>query len=305
MDSITHALLVATLLAAAGAQEFIIFGILGAVILDADILFTLVSRKRPSLYMYIHGGAAHSIVGSMVMAVGVYSIFFIVSVSAGAVIQVPIVFQFGIAAVLCTIAGAWVHVALDYLATPGIPIFWPRSERKYTAGIFAGPSFFMIVVSWTFLILLIFGIIPVSLLWTYGVLFLVFLCVRSTIRIIAFIRLPGDTYPTFNPLRWMVIRNNGGSWSAGFFSLTGKALGEAKTYPERTGVTEDDMSEIEFIPEVRRVQVPFLFHGRRTKWRDDYRKRSVAGRRDDQVSSLLRKSHHRERWKYCQQLIAA
>jgi inner membrane protein len=259
VDSITHALLVATLLAAAGAQEFIVFGILGAVILDADILFTLVSRNRPSLYMYIHGGAAHSIVGSTVMAVVAYSLFFIVWVSAGAAFWFPVVFQFGIAAVLCTVGGAWVHVALDYLATPGIPLFWPRSKRKYTAGIFAGPSFFMIVVSWTFLILMISGIIPVSFLWIYGALFLVFLCARSVIRMIAFVRLPRYTYPTFNPLRWMVIRKEGSSWSAGFFSLSGTAFGEAKTYPEYTGVTEDDMKEIEFIPEVRRVRYHSYF----------------------------------------------
>jgi inner membrane protein len=259
VDSITHALLVATLLAAAGAQEFIVFGILGAVILDADVLFTLVSGNRPSLYMYIHGGAAHSIVGSTVMAIAAYSTFFIVWVSAVAAFQVQVVFQFGIAAILCTIAGAWVHIALDYLATPGIPVFWPRSERKYTAGIFAGPSFFMIVVSWTFLILLIPGIIPLSLLWIYGALFLVFLCARSTIRMIAFVRLPRHTYPTFNPLHWMVIRNDGGCWSAGFFLITGGVFGEAKTYSEYTGVTEGDMKEIEFIPEVRRVRYHSYF----------------------------------------------
>ena len=65
VDSITHALLIATLLTASGAPGLIVFGILGAVILDADILFHLVSSKRPSLYMFIHGGAAHSIAGAV------------------------------------------------------------------------------------------------------------------------------------------------------------------------------------------------------------------------------------------------
>jgi inner membrane protein len=259
VDSITHALLVATLLTAAGAQEFIFFGILGAVILDADILFTLVSRDRPSLYMFIHGGAAHSIVGSTIMAGGAYLIFSIAWVSAGAVFHFPVMFPFGVPAVLCTIVGAWVHLALDYLATPGIPIFWPRSERKYTAGIFAGPSFFMIIISWTFLVLLIARIMPISLLWTYGVLFFVFLCARSIIRIIAFIRLPASTYPTFNPLRWMVIGKGGNSWSAGFFSLAGRTVGEVKIYPEYTGVSERELKGIESIPEVRRVRYHSYF----------------------------------------------
>ena len=77
MDSITHALLIATLLTASGAPGLIVFGILGAVILDADILFHLVSSKRPTLYMFIHGGAAHSIAGAIGDgSAGIWNIFF-------------------------------------------------------------------------------------------------------------------------------------------------------------------------------------------------------------------------------------
>lgn len=252
-------MLVATLLTLAGLQEFVIFGIIGAVILDADILFTFVSRRRPQLYMYIHGGAAHSIVGSAVLAACAYIIFLIVSVSAGLAFPSPDYYQFGVIAFLCTVCGAWVHVALDYLATPGIPLFWPVSEKKYTAGIFAGPSFFMIIVSWTFLILLIAKVLPISFLWVYGALFIVFLIVRGGIRAIAYIRLPADTYPTFNSLRWMVLRKEEGSWHAGFFTLTGKETGTAKTYPENNGVADEVLRAIESIPEVRRVRYHSYF----------------------------------------------
>ena len=259
MDSITHALLVATLLTLAGQQEFIIFGIIGAIILDADILFTIVSRKRPELYLYIHGGAAHSIVGSAIMAACAYVIFFVVSVSTGLMVPSPIYYQFGITAFLCTIGGAWLHVTLDYLATPGIPLFWPGSEKKYTAGIFAGPSFFMIIVSWTFLILLILGVVPLTLLWIYGALFIVFLIVRGGIRAIAYFRLPADTFPTFNALRWMVIRKENDSWWTSFFTITGKEAGMAKTYPAYDGVPAEDLKAIEAIPEVRRVRYHSYF----------------------------------------------
>ena len=244
---------------AAGGQEFIIFGVIGAVILDADILFTLISRNRPSLYMYIHGGAAHSILGSAVMAICAYFIFYIFSVFSGGVLHYPVPFHFGLPAAACTVGGAWLHVVLDYLATPGIPLFWPRSDEKYTVGVFAGPSFFMIVVSWTFLILLVLGRVSLSFLWIYGTLFLAFLFLRGAIRVIAFSRLPGDSFPTFNPLRWMVLRKEGASWSAGFFSLTGGSVGGIKNYPESTGVTADDLKKIETIPEVRRVRYNSYF----------------------------------------------
>ena len=236
-----------------------IFGILGAVVLDADILFTLVSRNRPSWYMYIHGGAAHSITGSAVMAACAYCIFFLVSLFSGTVLHYPLDVPFGLTAAACTIGGAWMHVILDYLATPGIPLFWPRSDKKYTAGIFAGPSFFMIAVSWTFLILLIPGIITLSFLWIYGALFLAFLFVRGTVRVIAFCRLPNDTFPTFNPLHWMVIRKEGMSWSAGLFSLTGRIIGGIKTYPEYTGVAAEDLEKLATLPEVRRVRYHSYF----------------------------------------------
>lgn len=103
------------------------------------------------------------------------------------------------------------------------------------------------------------GVVPLSLLWSYGALFIVFLVIRGSIRAIAFIRLPPDTYPTFNPLRWMVIRKEGGSWVAGFFSLTGTATGMTKTYQESDGVTADDLKAIESIPEVRRVRYHSYF----------------------------------------------
>jgi len=259
VDSITHALLVAALLTAVGSQEFVLFGILGAVILDADILFTFISRNRPSLYLYIHGGAAHSILGSTIMAVCAYIVFFLLSIIVTGTMHYPAIFTFGILALVCTVCGAWSHIALDYLATPGIPLFWPLSEKKYTAGIFAGPSFFMIIVSWIFIVLLVAGIIPLTYLPVYGIIFLVFLCIRSMIRIIAFVRVSGDTYPTFNPLRWMVIRKEGGSWSTGLFSLNGGTVGEVKYYPENTGITTDELRKIETLPEVRRVRYHSYF----------------------------------------------
>ena len=45
--------------------------------------------------------------------------------------------MFGFAAVL---AGALLHLAIDVLACPGIPLLAPVADRKYTMGILPGPS---------------------------------------------------------------------------------------------------------------------------------------------------------------------
>jgi inner membrane protein len=259
VDSITHALLVATLFMDIGIPEYIIFAILGAVILDADILFTLVSKNRPSLFMYIHGGAVHSIAGSAGLAAIAYGVFYLLVMSAGIIFGLPISFPFGAFALICTISGAWAHIALDILATPGVPLFWPGSYKKYTAGIFAGPSFVMTAISWTFLILLFLGIFPLSSLPGYGILFLAYLSASVIVRIIAAASVTGSSFPTFNPLRWMVISQAPGSWSVGFFSLPDRVIGEIKTYPEYTGVNADEVKKIEEIPEVQRVRYHSYF----------------------------------------------
>jgi inner membrane protein len=44
---------------------------------------------------------------------------------------------YGFAAIL---GGALSHLAIDTLACPGIPLFAPFSDRKYTVGILPGPS---------------------------------------------------------------------------------------------------------------------------------------------------------------------
>ena len=73
MDSLTHALIAAILAYALGFPQLLPFVVLGAVIIDADILFSLLSRHHPSLYLFIHGGIAHSFAGAVVMAVLAYA----------------------------------------------------------------------------------------------------------------------------------------------------------------------------------------------------------------------------------------
>ena len=65
MDSLTHALTAAVLAYVLGIPELMPFLVLGAVIIDADILFSRVSDSNPRLYLFTHGGMAHSIGGAV------------------------------------------------------------------------------------------------------------------------------------------------------------------------------------------------------------------------------------------------
>jgi len=259
VDSLTHALLVVSLLIAIGAPELVPFGILGAVILDADVLFYLISSKRPGLYLFIHGGAAHSIAGAACMAIAAYGIMYVVTRVVEHFFLLTFPFTFNLLALAAVIGGAMVHLALDFLASPGIPLFWLLKDTKYTLGIFAGPSVVMMLISWTFIILFVAGLVPISGLITYGILFLAYFTFSLTIRIAAAIKIRGKTYPTINPLKWLVIEKETDSWSLKFIDLiTGCDTGN-RTWPALQRVTEEDMDQVSDIPEIRRVRYHSCF----------------------------------------------
>lgn len=260
MDSITHALLVASLLTAIGAPELIPFGILGAVIPDADLIFHLVSSKRPPLYIFTHGGAAHSIAGAAGMAVIAYgTVYLLVLAGVSFFWDFTLPFTVTLAGITVVIAGALLHIVLDFLASPGIPLLWPWKETKYTCGVFAGPSAVMIAISLAFLILFIAGIIRIPGLIVYGVLFLVYLAISITIRIAAMKRMNGMTFPTINPLIWLAIEKYKDLWSLKLVNLmTGYESGN-RTWPALSGVTQEDIGLISDIPAVRRVRYHSCF----------------------------------------------
>ena len=242
-----------------GVTVLIPFGILGAVIPDLDILFYLVSSKRPHLYMFIHGGLAHSLSGAAAIAIIAYGILYVLIRTIEYFFHITLPVTFTLLALIAVIAGAMTHVALDFLASPGIPLFWPWKETRYTPGIFAGPSPIMIFISLGFIILYIAGLIPVSGLKIYGSLFLAYLAISVMIRIAATLKIKGKTHPTINPLKWRVIEKENNSWSLKFVDLlTGRDTGN-RTWPALQGVTEEDIARISDIPEVRRVRYHSAF----------------------------------------------
>ena len=259
MDSITHALLAASLLAVIGAPALIPFGILGAVIPDADLIFHLVSSKRPPLYMFTHGGAAHSIAGAAGMAVIAYGTLYLLVLSGVYFLNFTLPFTVTLLGIPVVIAGALLHITLDFLASPGIPLFWPWNETKYTCGVFAGPSAVMIVISLAVFLLFIAGIVKIPGLIVYGVLFLVYLAISVIIRIAAARRITGMTCPTINPLIWLAIEKSQNFWSLKFVNLlTGNESGN-RTWPALSGVTQEDIDLISDIPAVRRVRYHSCF----------------------------------------------
>ncbi len=249
MDSVTHALAASSLLLALGHPELVPFAALGSISMDFDVLLMWFPERNPKYYVFTHGGFTHSICGSLLIG----SIVF--TAVAGITLAGPAAWLFGaglgIPGLLALLAGALTHVLCDFLAYPGIPILYPFTDRKYTIGIFAGPSLFLIAVSWTYLVALLLSLATVAEYQYWAMIFLGYVGFKALLKLYLAMTTDGATIPTKNPLRWFVIREEDGSYAIQSRHLLG-GLTEPRVFPKLQGVDTAEVEQYQDLPEVRR-----------------------------------------------------
>ncbi len=229
MDSLTHGLTAAILVYALGLPGLIPFAVAGAVILDADTFFARVFDGRPSLYLFTHGGIAHSLAGAAVMALPAWAVAALV---AAAVPFFPAVAA--PAAFAAVLGGALLHIGLDTLACPGLPLLAPWSDRKYTVGLLPGPSLLLFGVSIAFLVLLALGTIGFpGMILPYVAIICAFLAVRLAAFVLVRAKFAGAgrTIPRVSPFRWLVIRETPGG-------LDGRGVPVPERHDRARGLSE-------------------------------------------------------------------
>ena len=253
MDAFSHALIAYILFSSPGLIPLIPFAVLGSVIPDTDILFSVISDKNPSLYLFTHGGISHSIAGAFVLSLIAYgSVIMLVSAGITPVSAVTAAGANGFAAVL---AGALLHIVIDVSAIPGIPLLAPFSDRKYTLGILPGPSLLLAVAAFGMVVFTMLSLLTFSsAMVLYGITVVLYIAVRAGIFLIAAATLPGRKIPSINPFRWLVIQEDESSYVIRQYTLLRGYSDEIvfekfkNTDTRETGLTLQ-------IPEVRR----FLF----------------------------------------------
>ena len=251
MDSVTHAFFIAAILVYIGQPELILFGVMGAVMIDSDILYSKISDRSPALYVFTHGGFTHSLAG--VLVVGGATSAGILLVAATGLVPALTVAGISTAAIGAVFLGSFTHVALDFLAYPGIPVLYPVTDRKYTLGVFAGPSPVMMVVSWVYLILLVTGAATLAALSLWFGIFLFVVAVFSVLKIYMAITLKGESIPTFNPFRWYEIQETDDSFIFRCIALLRGSCGEKKFVKSRD-VPARDVARSAHDPEVKRLR---------------------------------------------------
>ncbi|MCU0628011.1 MAG: metal-dependent hydrolase [Methanoregulaceae archaeon] len=247
MDSLTHAFVITLSLPASTPSLYLFAMVLGAIIPDIDILFKPLSDSHPSLFILTHGGFTHSFAGAVVIA-GLAWFGIILGVTAGACpycLGVPPVLILVIFSGICT------HIVLDSLAFPGIPLLYPLSLKKFTIGIFPGPSIVLFAASIIFALIMAGGAGSGSFALGYIAFFIIFILLSAGIRSFVRIHTRGIIIPTFHPFRWLVIRDENASYILEDYDLV-HGISFKRAYAKSSGLDPGDLLGIEDRHEVRR-----------------------------------------------------
>ncbi|KQC09966.1 MAG: metal-dependent hydrolase [Methanolinea sp. SDB] len=250
MDSLTHAFSVLFLAEPLGCQ-LAGFGIIGTVLPDMDIFLHPLSRREPRMYIFSHGGITHSIPGAFLLSITGFLVIGLMQ-TAGFV-SLPAGLEFWILGLAVITGGSLLHIGLDYLAYPGIPLFYPFSDRKYTLGVFPGPSLFLTGVSIIFLLFLITGVSGMAGISSWGLVFVAYIALNLVKWGIARYKFRNEkVIPTFHPLRWIQVREKDDTYVVGRYSLT-RGVYERVEYKKAQGIREEELKTFADDPEMRRI----------------------------------------------------
>ena len=251
MDALSHALIAWILFSATGLTPLLPFAILGAVIMDTDIFFPLISDSNPSLYLFTHGGITHSFPGALVLSVLAYVA--VVMIALAGMIPLAALADYGVYGFAAILGGALSHLAIDTLACPGIPLLAPSIDRKYTMGILPGPSFLLAGSALGLVVVTVTQVLSFQQAMTfYAVTVLLYLFVRGGFFLIAFKRLPGRKIPMVNPFRWLTLSEDEIRCTLRQYTLFSGSFSEA-VFPRYKGTSSSEVKSVVQFPEVRRL----------------------------------------------------
>lgn len=252
MDALSHALIAVIILLALGLPTLILFAVIGAVILDADIFFSLISDRSPNLYLFTHGGIAHSIAGAVVMSALAYVT--IIAVTITGIIPPLIPPSYGTAVFAAILASAFLHLVIDFLACPGIPLLAPVSEKKYTPGLLPGPSILLMAIAIAVLVLIISGRAPIiTALTLFALAAVLYLAVRAVFFIYAGVKILTKRVPSINPFRWLAIDENDTACTVRHYTIS-RGFSGGETFRKFKNCSPSEVAQYMDMPEVRRVK---------------------------------------------------
>ena len=252
MDALSHALIVCILFSVTGLTPLLPFAILGAVIMDADIFFSLISDTNPSLYLFTHGGIAHSLAGALVLSVLAYLAIVLIALAG----IIPLTCSGRIRGVrVCRSPWRVLSPILRLTSWPARASRWlaPFVDRKYTLGILPGPSILLAGAALGFVAVTVTQVLafPQALTF-YAWIVLLYLAVRGGLFLVACIRLPGRKVPGINPFRWLAISEDDTSWTVRQYILF-RGFSRESVFTRYKNTSAAEVKSALRFPEVRRL----------------------------------------------------
>ena len=249
MDIFTHAVAILMILSASGNAVLIPFGVLGAVIIDIDMAWFFIART-PSLYLFHHAGFSHSFFGASALSGIAFGTTQILSMTGWLPGTVPAGIL--VPAFAATLAGAYLHLSLDWLAAPGLPLLYPLTERRFGLAMIPMPLYFLITLLALGSLGVIFSLgLTVELAMMYGTVVTGIIAVSACMKWLVHRRAPGRSYCTMHPFQWIVIREENPSYTVVVYDMFRGGIREQK-FEKYRDITPAEARRYDGLPELRR-----------------------------------------------------
>ncbi|MDD1657166.1 MAG: metal-dependent hydrolase [Methanomicrobiales archaeon] len=250
MDIFTHAVAILVILYTTGNAAFIPFGIIGAVIIDIDMAYAFIPRRVPSLYLLHHGGFTHSVSGATFLSA--VALGAALALSGAGLLPGTLPEGMLLPAFACVLAGAYLHLFLDYLAAPGLPLLYPVTEKRYGLAMFPMPVYLLIsLLSIASLAVILLRGPTQELAALYGVVFSGLILISAVMTWQVHRKTRGRSYPTLHPFQWIVIRDEDSTCSTLTYDMFRGVTRERK-YEKYRNITPSDVNRYDSLPELRR-----------------------------------------------------
>lgn len=184
MDFFFHALLPYLLGRFLGLKrEYLAAFVLGGIAPDLDTLVVWINQIHPTSYLIVHRGFTHTLFFGFFLAA---ILLFLVSRNSIKVRSRGFItedLEFSLSALAYAYGGIISHLFLDFLTTGGVPLFYPLTATRYSAGIFSRIEIVIMIATLLVIAKLITGRQKIKIDKRMSAVFLIFLLVVSGIRI--------------------------------------------------------------------------------------------------------------------------
>lgn len=205
---------------------------IGGVAPDADSVTAILAVVVEPLYWLGHRGVSHSLLGAPLYALGLC-----LALRArfwSRVLEPAAELRFGPRLVAIAMLASYTHVALDWLTFWGVPLLWPWTPARWTAGVyFYGVTAMMPFAAWLAWRLAR-GRETERLLRGTALALGLILVVAGGVRVATEPEGHDHAFPESAEWSWNTLDRTGEGWNATFWSM-GRVAGNA-TYVERAPV---------------------------------------------------------------------